>query len=461
MSPNPTEPDTDSSVLVIDDELDTVEPIIRYLQEEGHRVQVAFDRPEALDLLGKESFRFVFLDWVLENEIGLEVLTALHAKHPYLDIVILSEGASLEMATQAISAGAYDIIRKTRSDTATEWIVPPRLPVVLRNLINRQNERDVLALHLDERYRLVGDGPHMKTLHAEIERIAETDVTVLITGESGTGKELVAHGIHRRSPRRNGPFVPVNCSALTATLIESELFGHEKGAFTGATGSRPGKFELAAGGTLLLDEIGDLSGDAQAKLLRVLEDKTVTRVGGSKSITVDVRVICATNRDIEARVAENLFREDLRFRLGYKIQCPPLRDRLEDMAALAQFLLAAICHELHRPVPALTADALDVLRGYDWPGNVRQLRNVLQWAVLHCGNEITGDILRGHEDLNGGASPLASQYEGMTLREAARAFEVDFISRALERSNSKREAARALGVDEGNFSKKLKQLGLS
>lgn len=451
----------DANILMIDDDLETVEPIIRHLQDAGHHVQLAYDQAEALAVLEKHPVDFVFLDWVLEKQIGLEVLAVLHAKHPYLDIVILSEGASLEMATQAISAGAYDIIRKERGTKNDAWAVPPRLPVVLQNLLNRQQQRDVLALHLDEKYRLVGEGALMRSLYEEIDRVASTDLTVLIHGESGTGKELVAHNIHRRSTRRNGPFVPVNCSALTATLIESELFGHEKGAFTGAIAARPGKFELATGGTLFLDEIGDLSPEAQAKLLRVLEDKTVTRVGGGKGITVDVRVVCATNRDIDSRVAEGSFREDLRFRLGYRIHCPALRDRREDLPTLSDFLLVSICHELHRPLPMLTPDARTVLEQSEWPGNVRQLRHVLQWAALRCSGDITAELLRTHEDLGGSPRPTDARYEGLTLRDAVRAFEIDLITRVLAQSKSKREAARALGVNEGNFSKKLKQLGLT
>ena len=455
----------EANILIIDDDLETVEPIIRYVQQEGHHVQVAYDSAEALDLLAKETVHFVFLDWVLEQEIGLEVLATLHAKYPALDIVILSEGASLEMATQAISAGAYDIVRKERvadAEGATDsWAVPPRIPVVLTNLLNRWQQRDVLALHLDEKYRLVGNSAPIQDLFEEIDRVAATDLTVLIHGESGTGKELVAHNIHRRSGRSGGPFVPVNCSALTATLIESELFGHEKGAFTGASAARPGKFELASGGTLFLDEIGDLSLEAQAKLLRVLEDKTVLRVGGTKSIATDTRVICATNRDIDARVAAGEFREDLRFRLGYKIVCAPLRDRRDDLQLLSEYVLASVCLEIHRPVPTLTADGLATLRQYDWPGNVRQLRNVLQWAALRAGAEIDGELLAAHEDLGGAGAAPTTRYDGLTLREAARAFEMDLISRVLAQSKSKREAARTLGVDEGNFNKKLKQLGLS
>jgi len=448
-------------ILIVDDELETVEPIIRWLQREGHTVQVAFDSVEALDLLEKQPFQFAFLDWVLQREIGLEVLSAVHAKHPSLDVVIFSEGASLEMATQAIRAGAYDIIRKQRNPETDEWAVPPRMPVVLHNLTERQKQRDVMALHLEQRYHLVGDGPEMQVLFDEIKRVAETDLTVLINGESGTGKELVAHNIHRRSARCNGPFVPVNCSALTATLVESELFGHEKGAFTGATTAHPGKFELASGGTLFLDEIGDLSGEAQAKLLRVLEDKRVMRVGGTREIEVDVRVICATNRDIDARVADGQFREDLRFRLGYRIQCPPLRQRRGDIGPLAEYLLAAISHELHRPTPILTPEAVARLQEYDWPGNVRQLRNVLQWAALRATSEISADLIASHEDLGGRISGnRTNQYADMPLREATKAFETDLIRQVLAEATSQREAARRLGVDEGNFSKKLKQLGI-
>lgn len=211
---------------------------------------------------------------------------------------------------------------------------------------------------------------------------------------------------------------------------------------------------------MFLDEIGDLSLEAQAKLLRVLEDKTVTRVGGTKSLVVDVRVICATNRDIDARVAEGAFREDLRFRLGYRIVCAPLRERMEDLPALSEHLLATVAHELHRHVPVLTPEALAVLGAYAWPGNVRQLRHVLQWATLRASEEIPAELIAAHEDFRRLGEPAPPRYGGMTLRESVRAFEVDTISRVLAQSKSKREAARTLGVDEGNFSKKLKQLGL-
>jgi transcriptional regulator with PAS, ATPase and Fis domain len=281
---------------------------------------------------------------------------------------------------------------------------------------------------------------------------------VLITGESGTGKELVAHNIHRHSSRRNAPFVPVNCSALTPTLLESELFGIEKHVAT-QVGERKGKFELADGGTLFLDEIGDLSYEAQAKLLRVLEDKTITRVGGQKEIKVDVRVIAATNRNINKMIEDNVFREDLLYRLSHRIPCPPLREHIEDVREISDYLLEQACRELHKKPLKIEDEALSSLEAHAWPGNVRQLKNVLQWAAVRVDDCITAAILAKNEDLR--VMPPASEtYAGTTLKEALKGFERDMISRVLNESSSNREAAQKLGIDEGNFSKKLKDLGL-
>ncbi|GAB4330265.1 MAG: sigma-54 dependent transcriptional regulator [Candidatus Abyssubacteria bacterium] len=447
-----------SKILIVDDELESVQEIVNYLKEEGFEVTVAYDRLEATRLLKRTSFDIVFLDWVLEREIGLEVLNSLREEFPGLDIVVLSEGASLEMAVQAVSHGAYDIIKKAREDGTSNWRVPPRLPIVLHNLLSRRQERELLIQEMDEKYRMIGDSPAMQKLREEISLIAPSDYTVLICGESGTGKELVAHNIHRNSARRDAPFVPVNCSALTSSLLESELFGIEKRVAT-QVDQRKGKFELANGGTLFLDEIGDLSYEAQAKLLRVLEDKTITRVGGQKGIKVDVRVVAATNRDMDSMIKTGDFREDLRYRLTYRITCPPLREHKEDVKPLAEYLLLRACMELHKKPVALEDKALELLTSYSWPGNVRQLKNVLQWAAVRVTDVITADLLRKNEDLRSAAPPM-QDYKGMTLKEAQRMFERDLITRILSESSSNREAAQKLGMDEGNFSKKLKELGL-
>lgn len=447
-----------SKILIIDDEPDTVQQIVSYLKNEDFEVTVAYDRLEATGLLRKTGYDIVFLDWVLEREIGLEVLNALRHEFPRLDIVVLSEAASLEMAVQAVSHGAYDIIKKAREDGANDWSVPPRLPIVLHNLLARRQERELVSQQMDEKYRLIGDSIVMQRLREEIGLVGPSDYTVLICGESGTGKELAAHNIYWNSPRRDAPFVPVNCSALTSTLLESELFGIEKRVAT-QVDQRKGKFELANGGTLFLDEIGDLSYEAQAKLLRVLEDKTITRVGGQKEIKVDVRIIAATNRDIDALIAKGSFREDLRYRLSYRITCPPLREHKEDIRPIAEYLLAEACRELHKRPIVLESKALELLESFSWPGNVRQLKNVLQWATVRVESAISEDLLRRSEDLR--ATPLSMQsYVGMSLKEAERAFERDLIARVLSESSSNREAAQKLGMDEGNFSKKLKDLNL-
>jgi DNA-binding NtrC family response regulator len=450
--------DIGSRILIIDDELETVQSIINYLKKEGFEVTVAYDRLEAIRLLRKTTYEIVFLDWVLEREIGLEVLNALRCEFPRLDVVVLSEAASLEMAVQAISHGAYDIIKKAREDGTNQWKVPSRLPIVLHNLLARRQERELISQQMDERYHMVGVSEAMQKLREEIALVGPSDYTVLICGESGTGKELVAHNIHRHSARQDAPFVPVNCSALTSTLLESELFGIDRRVAT-QVDQRKGKFELAHGGTLFLDEIGDLSYEAQAKLLRVLEDKTITRVGGQKEIKVDVRVIAATNRDMDAMTRSGAFREDLRYRLTYWITCPPLRERKEDIDPLVLYLLERECRKLHKKRITIDPNALDVLKSHPWPGNVRQLKNVLQWATVRVNNGITAELLRKNEDLRS-AAPSTQNYTEMTLKEALRIFERDLIARALSESASNREAAQKLGMDEGNFSKKLKELHL-
>jgi transcriptional regulator with GAF, ATPase, and Fis domain len=288
--------------------------------------------------------------------------------------------------------------------------------------------------------------------------VGPSDYTVLITGESGTGKELVAHNIHRNSPRHNAPFVPVNCSALTSTLLESELFGIEKRVAT-QVDQRKGKFELAHGGTLFLDEIGDLSYEAQAKLLRVLEDKTITRVGGQKERKVDVRVIAATNRDMDAMIQDGTFREDLRYRLSYRISCPPLKEHTEDIGLIAEYLIGQVCRELHKKPIVIEPDALELMSSYAWPGNVRQMKNVLQWAAVRVEHSISAELLLRNEDLRSSSQPV-EDYADKPLKEAVRSFERDLIARVLSESSSNREAAQKLGMDEGNFSKKLKDLNL-
>ncbi len=447
-----------SKILIIDDDLDSVQSIVNYLKEEGFEVTLAYDRREAARLLRKTSYDIVFLDWVLEEEIGLEVLDALRGEFPRLDIVVLSEAASLEIAVQAVNHGAYDIIKKEREALSNGWIVPSRLPIVLHNLLSRRQERELTSQQQDEKYKMVGQSEPMQTLLEEIRLIGPSDYTILITGESGTGKELVAHNIHRHSLRYNAPFVPVNCSALTSTLLESELFGIEKRVAT-QVDERKGKFELADGGTLFLDEIGDLSYEAQAKLLRVLEDKAIMRVGGQKEINVDVRVIAATNRDMDTMIKNESFREDLMYRLSHRIRCPALREHEDDIEEISKHILAQACLELHKKPISTNDDAMKILMSHPWPGNVRQLKNVLQWAAVRVDEVISAELLRKNEDLRP-APPTEQEFSDSTLKEAVRTFERDLIARVLSESSSNREAAQKLGMDGGNFSKKLKDLGL-
>jgi DNA-binding NtrC family response regulator len=376
-------------VLIVEDDHVARKGLADLLAFWGYEVASASDGAEALERAAEEPPAVVVSDLVMPGMDGLALLSALRTDHPEAAVIMLTGQGSIESAVQAMKEGAYDYLTKP--------LDPARLQVLLERALDRaETAREVHRLRRELRQRgvfgrLVAGAPVMREVTRQIEQVAPTDATVLVLGESGTGKELVARTIHDHSPRRRGPFVAVNCAAIPETLLESEIFGHEKGSFTGATGRRPGCFELADGGTLFLDEIAEMSPATQVKFLRVLQDGRFRRVGGQSEIVVDVRVIAATNKSPAKALQDGTLREDLYYRIAvFTLALPPLRERPEDLDELIRALLDEINERHHRAVRGVDEQALAVLRRYTWPGNVRELRNVLERALIVCPGDLIG-----------------------------------------------------------------------
>ena len=442
------------TLLLVDDEANIRASLSGALGREDFDVETAASVAEGRKKLA-DSFDFALLDVWFPDGSGLDLLRDIAERAPHTVVVMMSGHATIDVAVEATRLGAFDFLEKPVS--------LERLLVVLRNATAaralREENRRLRAAAWSS--RLVGDSPAMNRLREEIELAGPTTARVLIQGEHGTGKELVAAALHAASPRRAMPFVAVNCAAIPEELIESELFGHERGAFTGATGPRRGRFEEAHGGTLFLDEVGDLSPRAQTKLLRVLQEGEFQRVGGNRTIKVDVRVIAATNRDLVARAKDGAFREDLYFRLAVvPIVTPPLRDRVEDIAALVEHFSAQIAAAGSGKARHFTNAALDVLRGYDFPGNVRELRNLVERLIIMVpsGNVGPNDVTRVFP----GIAAAATAAEGAgRLADAVDAFERTQIEAALAAMGGNvARAATRLGLERSHLYKKMKKLGL-
>jgi DNA-binding NtrC family response regulator len=368
-------------VLIVEDNADVREAWTLLISSWGYRVESAEDGERALQLIESCDPQILLLDLRLPKKDGLAVLAEIRANGWQLPTIVISGEGEIEDAVESIKLGAYDYLRKP--------VDPHHLQVLLNNLrthISVSKENQLLRRRLMEAGELgpmVGQSLAMRRVMALVEQVAPTTASVVIAGESGTGKELVARTIHDLSPRSRGPYIAINCAALPETLMESELFGHERGAFTGADRRREGCFELATGGTLLLDEIGEMRPELQAKLLRVLEERRIRRLGGSAEIPVDVRVLAATNRNLELQLREGKFREDLYYRLNvFTIQLPTLRERVEDLPTLIEHFLRQLTPSAGKPVVGMEADCLELLRSQPWPGNVRQLRNVIERAII-------------------------------------------------------------------------------
>jgi DNA-binding NtrC family response regulator len=455
---------TKLSILVVDDEANIRRSLRSTLEAEGFAVLDAESAEKALELLAAEPVDLALFDIRLPGMDGLTLLDKARELWRDLPVLVMSGHADLAEAVDAMKRGATDFLEKP-------FELHRVLASVRNGLQRRALERKVEALSARERQfsdEMLGESAAMKRLREEIGKVAPSTGRVLLLGESGTGKELIAAEIHRQSKRAAGPFVKVNCAAIPSELIESELFGHEKGSFSGAAARRRGQFEVASGGTLFLDEVGDMSASAQAKVLRALQTNEITRVGSEKAVQVDVRVVAATNKDLEAEVRNGTFREDLYFRLAVvPIRAPALRDRLDDVPLLAErfFQLATRDNGL-RPKPVDPA-VYERLGAYRWPGNVRELRNVCERMVIMSGDRITADDVPEGVGPKVVAAPPAgaadlSRYGEVPLKDLRDLVERDYIVQKLEEHDwNITQAAQALGVERTNLHKKIKQHGLS
>jgi len=448
------------TILVVDDEKNIRRTLSMVLEGEGFGVTCEATAEQAVQTLEQDDVDMMILDVRLPGMSGLELLEQIRASgKPYaqLPVLVISGHASLQEAVDAVKLGATDFLEKPLNRD--------RVVITIRNCLEQAGlRREVAELRAreDARREMIGASSAMTRLLSEIDKVAPTKGRVLITGESGTGKELCARAIHRLSPRANRRFVKLNCAAIPVELIESEMFGYERGAFTGAQGRKRGQFELAHGGTLLLDEIGDMSPNAQAKVLRVLQSGEFARVGGETTVEVDVRVLAATNRDLATLVRDGHFREDLYFRLNVvHIHVPPLRERAEDVAPLVDAFVQEICAENGFRVKHVDDDVIERLQAYHWPGNVRELKNVVERMVIMSGDSITARDFP--EELVGkSVIPKPHQSGGrMSLREFKEEAERTFIEDTLNRTGwNVSRAALDLGVERTNLHKKMKALGI-
>ncbi|MEN8119073.1 MAG: sigma-54 dependent transcriptional regulator [Bacteroidota bacterium] len=379
-----------AKILVIDDEKPIRNTLKEILEYEDHKVEIASDGFEGLEKAKENKYDIILCDIKMPNMDGIEVLEKLEEVSPDVPVVMISGHGSVETAVEALKKGAYDFIEKP--------LELNRLLVTIRNALEKKDlvvETKKLKRKVSKTYDMVGESVAINKIKEMIDRVAPTDARVLITGKNGTGKELVARWVHEKSPRGGQPFIEVNCAAIPSELIESELFGHEKGAFTSAHKQRKGKFEQASGGTIFLDEIGDMSLSAQAKVLRALQENTITRVGSDKQIKVDVRIIAATNKDLKKEIGENNFREDLYHRLSViLIHVPALNDRIEDIPILSEHFMNLICEDYGMPKKNVTEDAFKELQKIKWTGNIREFRNVLERLIILSEETITGNDVK-------------------------------------------------------------------
>ena len=379
-----------AAILVIDDERSIRNTLKEVLEYENHQIDLAEDGVIGLGMIKENHYDIVLCDIKMPKMDGLEVLEKIFQITYDVQVIMISGHGSVDAAVEAIKKGAYDFIEKPLDLN--------RLLVTIRNAMDKTtliSETRTLKKKVARNYEMIGESGPMKKIREMIDRVAPTDARVLITGSNGTGKELVARQLHDQSNRTGGQFVEVNCAAIPSELIESELFGHEKGSFTSAIKQRKGKFELADKGTLFLDEIGDMSLSAQAKVLRALQEGRITRVGGDKDIAVDVRVIAATNKNLKEEIAENRFREDLYHRLGVIIiNVPALRDRTDDIPLLAAHFIEQVCSEMGMPPKSIDEEAIEELRKLPWTGNIREFRNVIERLIILGGQAITGEDVR-------------------------------------------------------------------
>jgi two-component system nitrogen regulation response regulator NtrX len=465
------------SILIIDDEISIRQSLIGALSDEGYRVSQASSGREGLEAIRAERPDFVLLDiWMPELD-GIETLRLIKTEWADQIVIVMSGHGNIETAVKATKLGAFDFVEK-----------PPsleRLLVLLQNAASVQDlarENQALRKQVQKSRLLVGESAVMRQIQDLIKRIAPTTGSVLITGENGTGKELVAQSLHSLSPRFSKPFVEVNCAAIPEELIESELFGHEKGSFTGATQLRRGKFDLANGGTLFLDEIGDMSLKTQAKILRILQEQKFERVGGTQTLSVDVRIVAATNKDLKDEIQKGHFREDLFYRLNViPFVVPALRDRKEDISVLTKYFLKEFCAIHGRVLREISPEGEQVLSAYSWPGNVRELRNLIERVVILSTDTDDSCVISAAQLLHymqDDAFSLKMEEQGLSghrlyedeknlaeidknLRDARQEFEKEFILRTLKKNDwNISKTAHALGIERSHLHRKIKSYGI-
>lgn len=448
-------------VLVVDDERKMRRVLQILLDQMGIESIPAENGEAALDRFAEEKVHLVLTDLKMPGMDGIELLKRVRALDPEVPVIVLTAHGTVQTAVDAMKQGAFDYILKPFDVEAIELIIRKALELHQYRTENQFLREQTATPSAFE--NLVGSSPAMQAIYELIRQVGPTKSAVLITGETGTGKELVARAIHNLSPRNNTLFVPLNCAAIPAELLESELFGHTRGAFTGAQTDRTGKFELADGGTLFLDEIGDMAYPLQAKLLRVLQEGVIERLGSNKRIVVDARVISSTNRDLSAAMRDGKFREDLYYRLNvFNIELPPLRERREDIAPLAEFFLDKFARELGKVDLTLNPDARHLLEQHYWPGNVRELQNLMERAAVLCsGQQIDASFFRVLLPQQRAASAPEPEPETLRLEPALEELERKLILRALGAANdNKTHAAQLLGVSERTLWYKLKRYGL-
>ena len=452
-------------ILIVEDERAIRLALSGLLRREGHQTDQAESGEEAIVALDKQSYDFVLTDLALgSGATGMDVLRSAKELQPEIPVVMITAHGNEKIAVEAMKLGADDYVPKPFDNDEIRLVVKRALE---RTRLSRENRMLRARVERDFGFdNLIGSGPSMQRVFETIQKVAETDLTVLIRGASGTGKELVAQALHQHSPRKSQPFVAVNCAAISRELVESELFGHEKGAFTGADARRAGRFEAADGGTVFLDEIGDMAPETQAKVLRVLQEHSLERVGGTQPIEVDVRIVAATHRDLEAEVKEGRFREDLYYRLKVvELDLPPLRERTEDLPALVQRFLDQVAERLGREKKRLTDQALARLIRHPWPGNVRELRNMIeQAAVLASGESIEEADLKLSGEIDGGAAQGAELVDmsfGDAKKQVVEDFERSFLLRALRDNDGNiSRTAEAIGMVRQSLQQKIRELEL-
>jgi len=438
-------------ILIVDDEPNILTSVGSALERMGYKVATASSASDAEKKIDN-TIDAALLDVWLGDGDGLELLSLIKRRHPRIECVMISGHAEIGTAVAAVKSGAYDFLEKPLS--------LDKIDVILANIArlkNIESERDNLLERLGESVRLIGESKSIRELKATIARIAPEDSRVLVTGENGTGKELVARLIHSNSLRRMRPFIAVNCAALPDELIESELFGYEKGAFTGATKSKPGRFELAAGGTLFLDEIGETSAKTQAKLLRAVEEGKIIRLGGTVEIGTDVRIITATNRDLKKLISEGKFREDLFYRFAVLLlEIPPLRERREDIPLLLEYFAMNFCRKTGRAPKKFDRGAIEIFRKFPYPGNIRELANYVERIVILSQSEVIDT-----SQIEMILPQLSQSNQTGTLKAASEQFERDYIQRAITiAGGNMTRAAEILGLERSHLYKKMKSLGM-